>query len=57
MSSITFKLSYPYALANGALCVAGFVVAGLSGSVIVLPVLLSIQIIGMLAFKRLSTAR
>ena len=52
-----FQTQLPYALANGALCVAGFVVAGLSGSVIVLPVLLSIQIIGMLAFKRLSTAR
>ena len=52
-----FQTQLPYALANGALCVAGFVVAGLSGSVIVLPVLLSLQIIGMLAFKRLSTAR
>ena len=52
-----FQTQLPYALANGALCVAGFVVAGLSGSVTVLPVLLSIQIIGMLAFKRLSTAR
>jgi len=47
-----FQTQLPYALANGALCVAGFVVAGLSGSVIVLPVLLSIQIIGMLILKQ-----
>jgi Na+/H+ antiporter NhaC len=52
-----FQTQLPYALVNGVLCVLGFIVAGLSGSVIVLPALLLVQIIGLLTYKHLSTTK
>jgi len=52
-----FQTQLPYALVNGVLCVLGFIAAGLSGSVIVLPALLLAQIVGLLTFKRLSPTK
>lgn len=47
-----FQTQMPYALANGVLCIAGYIVAGLTSSVWTLPVLLVAQITGLLLYGR-----
>lgn len=47
-----FQTQLPYALVNGALCVIGFIAAGLTGSTWTLPILLAIQLGGLLVLRR-----
>ncbi len=48
-----FQTQLPYALANGALCMLGFLAAGFTGALWTLPVLIAVQIGGLLMLKRL----
>ena len=47
-----FQTQLPYALVNGGLCVMGYVAAGLTGAVWTLPVLLALQLAGLLLLRR-----
>lgn len=47
-----FQTQLPYSLANGALCVMGYIAAGFTGAVWTLPVLLALQLGGLLVLQR-----
>jgi Na+/H+ antiporter NhaC len=48
-----FQTQLPYALANGALCIAGYVLAGFTASVWTLALLIPVQVGGLLLFGKL----
>ncbi len=47
-----FQTQLPYALANGALCIAGYIAAGFTAAVWTLPVLLVLQVGALLVLRR-----
>jgi Na+/H+ antiporter NhaC len=52
-----FQTQLPYSLANGALCLVGFIAAGFTASVWTLPILLIMQLVGLLTLRRALKSR
>lgn len=47
-----FQTQLPYALANGALCIVGYIAAGFTAAMWTLPLLLALQVAGLLVLRR-----
>lgn len=52
-----FQTQLPYALANGALCLLGYIAAGFTAAMWTLPILLIMQLLGLLVLRRVLKLR